>query len=329
MAGTARERPERYFMKRQFVQALQEGDTVNDYFVAVRKDLRSQQNGGKFLGMVFKDKSGEIGGILWNNAEGVARLFEVGDVVNVRGTINSYQDRLQVRVEQVLPLRDEEFDPEDLVFVPEDTGEVEQKFLAIMDTVQNEWLAQLIERFRNDGPFMERFRAAAAGKKWHHAFRGGLMLHCYEMARLAETMSELFPAMDRDLLLAAVFVHDIGKLDEMTQDLCVEYTTAGKLIGHLAIGANMVQRQIDAIEGFPETLRLQVLHCVLSHHGELINGSPVVPKTLEATVLYHIDNLDAQASAIDRIVAETAERGQAWSDYIPTIERPIWTKEGA
>lgn len=300
---------------------------MNDYFIAVRKDLREQQKGGKFLGMVFKDRTGEIGGILWNNAVAVSRMFELGDVVNVRGTITSYQDRLQVRVDQVLPLRDEEYNLADLIYTPDNTQEVSGKFRAIMETVQNEWLRKLVFSFLDDAAFMERFAMAAAGKKWHHAYRGGLIQHCYELARLAMAVSEVFPRVDRDILLAGVLVHDIGKLDEMTHELFVEYTTPGKLIGHLGIGAEMVQRRIDAIPGFPESLRLQVLHCVWSHHGELVNGSPVVPKTLEALVLYHIDNLDAQADAFMRIMDETRDKGQTWSEYIQMIDRQVWTKE--
>ncbi len=314
-------------MKRQFVETLQEGDVVNDYFVATRKDLREQQKGGKFLGMVFKDRSGEIGGILWNNASSVAKLFEVGDVVNVRGTIVSYQDRLQVRVDQVLPMRKEEYSAADLIYEPEDTGQIVDKFRAILDTIQNDFLKRLVASILDDAGLMKRFTEAAAGKKWHHAYRGGLVQHCYEMARLALTMGELFPNLDKDVLLTGILVHDIGKLDEMSQDLFVDYTTVGKLLGHLSIGSDLVQRRIDGIPEFPETLRIQVLHCVLSHHGTLENGSPVLPKTLEALVLYHLDNLDAQADAFTRIVQETREKSQAWSEFIPLIDRQVWTKE--
>lgn len=313
-------------MKKQYAAALQEGDVVNDYFVAARRDLRDQANGRKFLGMVFKDRTGEIGGILWTNAVAVAQLFEVGDVVNVRGAVTSYQGRLQLRVEQVLPLRENEYDAEELVFTSPNTEDVLGKFKTILSTIQNEWLGRLVGSFLEDAEFMTRFAAAAAGKKWHHAFRGGLLLHCYEVARIAETMCELFANIDRDLLLAAVFLHDVGKLEEMGHDLFVEYTTAGRLLGHVQIGADLVQKRVGSFEGFPETFRLQLLHCILAHHGELTNGSPVVPKTLEAVVLYLADNLDAQADAFTRVIQETKDKGQPWSDYLPLIERQIWTK---
>jgi len=314
-------------MKTQFIETLQEGDTVNDHFVAAHKDLRTQANGAKFLGMAFKDRTGEIGGILWNNAASVARLFEVGDVVNVRGVVSSYQGRLQVRVEQVLPLKENEYDPADLVWAPTDAQAFVDKLRAVLDTVENPWLRQLVDAFWGDEVFTARFAEAAAGKKWHHAYRGGLVRHCYEVAELAKTMCALFPNLDRDLLLTAVFLHDVGKIDEMQHDVLVDYTTEGKLLGHLTLGAAMIQRRIDGIEGFPAGLCLELLHCVLAHHGELANASPVVPKTLEAVVLYHCDNLDAQADAVTRVVDETRTKGEAWSQYLPLISRQVWTKD--
>ncbi len=313
-------------MKKQFVDTLQEGDVVNDYFVATRKDLRDTQNGNKFLGMVSKDRTGDIGGVMWNNAVAAAGKFEVGDVVNVKATVGSYQERLQLRVDQVLPLRKGEFDLEDLVFVPEESSGVFATFRDLMMTVEHPSLAALVKAFFDDEDLMGRFATAAAGKKWHHAHPGGLVQHCYEMARIAETMCELFTQLDRDLLMTAILVHDIGKLDEMSHDLFVDYTTAGKLVGHLQMGCDMVGEKIKAIPDFPETLRLQLFHMILSHHGELENGSAVVPKTLEAIVLHHIDNLDAQANAFVRIVEETKGRRQEWSDYIGLIQRQVWTK---
>ncbi|MCC6143872.1 MAG: HD domain-containing protein [Candidatus Hydrogenedentes bacterium] len=312
-------------MKRQYVNTLQEGDAVNDYFVAVRKDLRAQQNGGKFLGMVFKDRTGEVGGILWTNAVDIAQRFNLGDVVSVRGRVATHQGNLQVHVESIYPLREGEYSLEDLVHTP-NTDTDACRLRGILDTVKEPFLQRLLQAFWEDAAFMELWNIASAAKRWHHAERGGLIRHCYEMARLAETMCELFPELDRDLLLVAVFAHDIGKLHEMRHDLYVDYTTEGKLLGHLQIGGDMVQEKMRAIPEFPDMLRLQLLHCILSHHGELINGSAIVPKTLEAIVLHHIDNLDAQAAAFQRLVEESREKRREWSEYQPLIGREIWTK---
>jgi len=314
-------------MKKQFVESLQEGDVVNDYFVATRKDLRDTQSGGKFLGMVFKDRTGDVGGVMWNNAVSVSNLFEVGDIVNVRATVNTYQGRLQLRVDQVLPMKEDEYDTEDLVFTPENTTDIASAFVKIMETIENPTLKQLVDSCLSDKEFMEKFHACAAGKKWHHAFRGGLVLHCYEMARIAETMCELFPKLDRDMLLTGVFLHDIGKVEELSQGMHIDYTTAGKLVGHLEQGSLIANRKMDAIGDFPEMQRLQIIHMILSHHGELEMGSPVVPKTLEAIVLAHIDNLDAQANAFENVIAANQTKRQEWSEYIGMIERQIWNKD--
>jgi len=313
-------------MKRQYVNTLQEGDSVNDYFVAARKDLRPRQNGGLFLGLVFKDKTGDIGGVVWNNAPAVANLFETGDVVTVKGRVQTYQGRLQMHVEQILPMNDGDYALSDLVNSAGNEAETLGKFRAILDTVENPHLKALNAAFLDDGDFVGLFAQAAAAKGWHHEYRGGLLHHCYEMARVAETMCELYPNIDRDLLLTGVLLHDLGKLHELRHGLAVEYTTPGRLVGHIYMGARMAEARMDAIEGFPETLRTQVLHLILSHHGEQEHGSPVVPMTLEAIVLHHIDNLDAQAAAFTRIVEKTKERNQPWSDYQPLISRSVWTR---
>ena len=203
-------------MKNQYVNTLQDGDIINDAFVATRNDLRSKQNGGQFLGMVFKDKTGEVGGIMWNNAARTSGLFSPGDVVNVRGRVQTYQGKLQLNVDQIIPLGEEEYDLADMVHTPEESKEDLKKLRGILDTVENPWLVKLLEQFWNDADFMARFNVAAAAKRWHHEYRGGIIRHCYEMARIAETMCEVYPDLDRDILMLGVFLHDLGKLREMT-----------------------------------------------------------------------------------------------------------------
>jgi len=313
-------------MKNQYIESLRDGDYVNDAFVAIRKDLRTKQDGGKFLGMVFKDRTGEVGGVLWNNAAEIAEQFELGDIVNVRGLVNTYQNRLQIRVEQVVPLRDGDYDLADLVEKPVDTSDVLDKFAAVLKSIQSPHLLQLAEAFLDDTTFMESFTSAAAAKRWHHEYPGGLLQHCYEMSCIAETMCTLFSNVDRDLLVMGVFLHDIGKIREMQHGLFVEYTTEGRLLGHIHIGCAMIEEKIRGIDGFPDKTKIELLHLMLSHHGERALGSPVVPETLEAVVLHHIDNLDAQAAAFTRLVEDARKNGQEWTDYQPLIERAVWTR---
>lgn len=311
-------------MKNQYISMLQEGDRVNDYFLATRKDLRTKSNGGKFLGSSLKDKTGEIGAVMWSNAVESAATFNVGDAIHVRGVVGSHQGRLQVRMEQIMPLRPEDYSLEDLLYAPENTGAVREAFGKILDSLTNPHYKALVDSFWKDEAFQQRFCQAAAGKKWHHEFAGGLLHHCYEMALLAETMCEILPELNRDLLITAVFLHDIGKLKEMDHGTAVDYTTEGKLLGHIYMGSDMVQQKMNALPNFPERQKMEVLHCMLAHHGSLENGSPITPRTLEAVTLHHIDNLNAQSAAFARIIRESRGKGQEWSDYIPIIERAIW-----
>lgn len=313
-------------MKRQFVADLTDGDVVNDYFVATRKDLRSSQNGNKFLGMVFRDKTGDIGGIHWTNPTGVAGGFEVGDVVNVKGRVQTYQERLQLKVDQVLPLSDGDFDTDDLAESLVDVSHVTDGYRALLGTIADPYLKQLMDSFLSDETFMKSFEDSAAGKRWHHGYRGGLLEHCYEMAQLVDGVCKVFPVLNRDVMLAATLLHDAGKLEELTQDLAFEYTDAGKLLGHIVMGVQMAEAKMRAIPGFPETTRLHLLHLIVSHHGTLDNGSPMIPKSREALVFSRIDDIGAQMNAWTRVIDETRQRKDKWSEFVPLINQQIWAE---
>jgi 3'-5' exoribonuclease len=305
-------------MKRQFVADLTDGDLVNDYFIAARKDLRQSQNGNKFLGMVFRDKTGDIGGIHWTNPTGVASGFEVGDVVSVKGRVQTYQERLQLKVDQVLPVEEGDFDTSDLTEAQVDVGPLADQYKALLGSIENSHMKQLVASFLDDAAFMQAFSVAAAGKRWHHGYRGGLLEHCYEMARLVDGVCKVYPTLNRDVMLAATLLHDAGKLLELTQDLAVEYTDVGKLLGHI------VEDRIRQVSGFPENLRLHLLHLIVSHHGTLENGSPVIPKSREALVFSRIDDIGAQMNAWTRVIDETRERRDSWSEFVPLINQQIW-----
>lgn len=315
-------------MKYQYVADLIEGNEVNDYFLITSKNLREQPSGDKFLGFVVRDKTGEIGGVLWEKPDQIARRIEVGDVVVVKGIIKSYKDKLQIHATNIIPLGKDQYSKEDLMLPEETNTEYTKELWAILDSIRNPWLKKLLQSIRNDTEIMNIMQNIPAAKKWHHEVRGGLLRHCYELIKLALAICELYPNVNRDLLLTACFLHDIGKVHELTDNpMLVDYTDTGKLIGHLVEGAILVSEKIQKIDGFPEDLRLHLLHCILSHHGEYENGSPVLPKTVEAMILHYLDNLDAQTYALTRIEQETMKKGEKWSEFVNLISRQIWTKK--
>lgn len=311
-------------MKNQYISMLHDGDRVNDYFLAMRKDLRDRSNGGKFLGSSLKDKTGEIGAVMWSNAVEAAAVFEIGDVVHVRGVVGTHQGRLQVRMEQILPLRKEDYSLSDLLYEPENTGAVEESYGKTLGSISNPHCKALVRSFWDNESVRKSFCRASAGKKWHHEFVGGLLHHCHEMSCLAETMCTILPELNRDLLLTVIFLHDIGKLKELAHGFAVDYTTQGKLLGHIYMGCEMVQQKMKEIPDFPDRLKMEILHCLLAHHGTLESGSPVKPCSLEALVLHHIDDLNAQSAAFSRIIRESRSKAQEWSDYLPIIDRAVW-----
>lgn len=315
-------------MKYQYIADLHEGDQINDYFLLIRKDLREYPSGEKFLGFVLQDKTGEIGGILRENPIDVSQKLSVGDVVVVKGTVKLYKEQLQIQATTITTLSSEHYSIEDLLIPQEPIEKYQKEFWEILDSISNKWLKKLIEKIRSDSEIIQEFMKIPAAKKWHHNLRGGLLRHCYEMMKIAEVICQLYPNINRDLLITLCFLHDLGKIEELSiSNAFTEYTDSGKLIGHLVQGAILVEKKIDEIEGFPEDLRLQIVHGILSHHGDTEKGSPVVPKTLEAIVLHHIDFLDSQTNAISRIEKDTLSKGERWSEYLPLLSRQIWAKK--
>ena len=312
-------------MKKQFVNMLQDGDALNDYFVVARKDLLQSRDGNKYLRLLLKDKTGEITAVAWDRAQELASRFQLGDVVHIRGTVNAYRGEPQINLRDIFPLKQTEYALEDIVKSSEDVRADLRYLKEMLETVKDPHLRRLLDSFWEDNDFVARLTTAAAGKRWHHEYRGGLVRHCYEMCRIAEVMCELYTEINRDLLLTSIFLHDLGKLYEMNHGTVVDYTTPGKLLGHIYQGAELLWEKLRAIPNFPETLRTHLMHCLLAHHGELENGSPVVPKTLEAFVLHLIDNLDSQTAALARITRELRDEGKEWSDRIDLIGRAVWS----
>ena len=313
-------------MKKQWVNELTAPGTANGMFAVAAKSLREFAR-GRFLSMTLADRTGTIAAVLWDDAEAMDRSLKLGDIVRVEGSVQEYRDSPQIKIDRIGLVDKGSVELGDFRESLENAAEVEARLMACLETLSNPWLKQLVGQFTGDDEFMDRFRQAAAAKKWHHGFHGGLLLHTTELVELAAAVAPLFPRADRDLLLTGAFVHDIGKIDELEGELAVDYSTAGRLIGHIVIGSQMVLDRTRRIKDFPETLSMHLQHLVLSHQGELAFASPVVPKSLEAILLHQMDDLNAQANAFQRIILDTRKRDSEWSDYQNIIDRQIWAGE--
>jgi len=306
------------------LRALQVGDRL-DKIVVVAKKVRRDFSGGKFLLFQFATKEGTLKGVFWDPPQDVDRGIQVNDVIRVRGEIQEYQGSIQVKVNEIQKLDEREYDPSLFLPVSERPGEeLYADLLAIIESMENGHLHALLSAIFGDEGFKRNFLKAAAAKGWHHAYVGGLAEHVCDMARLAMRAAEVYPEANRDLLLAGVLLHDLGKLQELAVTKHIDYSDAGRLVGHIPLGVEFLREYIRGLDEFPDELELELKHMILSHHGTLENGSPVLPQTIEALLLHYIDNMDAQVRGVLQILDKNGRAEGKWTEYIRFLDRFIY-----
>lgn len=292
-------------MKRQTVRELGRGSSADTVLVLKKKLLKDNPDGSSFLLFQFGDKTGSIGGILWDNArETYARIRE-GGLVRVHGDVHEHRDALQIRVLDIESADGLELDlSEFLPSTPLDRDELIAEFEGQVATMSDPHLRGLIEDMLGDEDLRWRFMAAPAGKTWHHPYVGGLLEHTVKLSRMAIELCRLYPELDRDLMLAACYLHDLGKVRELTYESSIDYSSEGKLLGHVVQGVEILD---SFLPGRPELARetiYRIKHLIVSHQGSYEFGSPQLPKTLEAIAFHHLDNLDAQIDGFGRALQE-------------------------
>jgi 3'-5' exoribonuclease len=296
------------------------------FYLCARKELRTGR-GGTFLTLLLQDHSGEIPAKIFQDVDALSAEFETGEFVKVLGKGNVYNDRLELVLEEirrVQPDRDrlDGFREEDCI--PCAPRPVEDMWSELMALIEREatdpWIRTLLSRVTDD--YAERLLVWPAARFVHHAYRGGLLEHILQIAKIAVSLGRAYDA-DVNLLLAGALLHDIGKLEELEYECVTRYSTAGNLVGHITLGAQMVRRAIDQIEGFPPETAVQLEHLVLSHHGSREFGSPVEPMTIEAFVLAAVDDLDAKIHQVRRHVTEDEGEGE-FTSYHPRLRRVLF-----
>lgn len=310
--------------KKTFVEDLKSNTNLDDLFVITSATLKPY-SGGKFLTLRLADRTGKINGVLWDGAEEAEPVLRPGTLARIRGKVGRYQGALQVTVLSYEAFRDTkavnaaDFLPASTI----DSGIILEELAGLAKEISNPALAALWKCFLDDDAFIARFRAAPAGKRWHHAYIGGLIEHTRTVIRICELLAGLYPYVDRDLLLTAALFHDIGKVEELSADLAFDYTDEGRLIGHLFLGLQRVRGYIDTIPDFPTALANPLLHGILAHHGET-ESSPVVPMTREALILHHADNMDAQLNAFTREMSQIENPEDSWTGFVNLINRFLY-----
>jgi len=309
---------------RQFVRDLVDGQVVDCIFLVRDRTLRKKKNGEDFLRLTLSDATGRVPAVCWEEALQAHDVAEPGEAVRVKGRF-AVSDRFgaQLTVEALVAAGKGEYEIADLLDRPAmNVDQMEEDFQCIIATVRNPHLRRLLEQlFGESSDVWQRFRRAPAAKFYHQAYAHGLLEHTLLVAQAVSAISASFGAgVDRDLAVTGAMIHDIGKIEAYGLDpTAIDLTDEGKLLGEIPLGYYMVRRQIERIEGFPWPLARALLHIILSHHGALENGSPVVPATREATIVHSVDNLGGKLGTFDRLEKELAD-GDSWSSYDRALE---------
>ncbi|MDD3088510.1 MAG: HD domain-containing protein [Candidatus Omnitrophica bacterium] len=313
-------------MGKKFISEFKFNEQVDSFFMLLKKELKMTKYDKPYLQLTLSDRTGKIEGRLWDDAARFNEMADAGDVAHVKGVVEKYREEKQLKVDLLAKADERAFRFEDMVRVAQNRDKVEADIRMILEGFTNPWLKSLAEAFLGDTALMAAFRDAIGGKMWHNAYIGGLMEHTYEVMCIVERMAGLYPQMSRELALMGAFMHDIGKIEELDPRK-MEYTDQGNLIGHIILGHKILINKISLVQTFPADLAMRLEHMILSHHGEYEHQSPVLPKTLEATVVYQADELASQANAVKEIIQNEASEGKNWSQFYGIKNRKYFIRD--
>ena len=311
-------------MKTQFIADLRDGQAVTSTFLVRSKEIRtSPRTSRSWLQLELADRTGTISGKMWDGFEGIVAQFERDDVVKVRARAKLYNDQLELTVESVIPVAEKDYELAD--FLPHTKQDVEKLYARLNEAAhaaENPWVKTLLVSVVEDASIAPKLKRAPAAMTMHHAYIGGLLEHVVSLIELSRLVASHYPELNRDLLLAGIVLHDIGKIEELSCARGFGYTTEGQLLGHIALGQAIVRRKIEAISDFPRPLAAVIEHLILSHHGSLEFGSPRLPLTREAVALHFLDDLDSKMAAIETTMASDAGSGD-WTERNPALRRNL------
>lgn len=305
----------------RFINELHEGDRISGIYLCKQKQSAMTKNGKPYENIILQDKTGVLDGKIWDpNSLGIDD-FDALDYIDVMGDVTSFAGAMQLNIKRVRKASEDEYDPADYLPVSENsTDDMYSQLTAFINSVKNPYLSTLLKMlFVEDAEFVKVFEGHSAAKTVHHGFIGGLLEHTLGVARLCEYMVQAYPVLNRDLLITAALLHDIGKTRELSAFPMNDYTDEGQLLGHIYMGAQMIHDLAGKIPEFPVVLKNELIHCILSHHGELEYGSPKKPALAEAVALNLADNTDARMETITEIFA--ADKGKKdWLGYNRILE---------
>lgn len=297
-----------------WIKDIKEEDDIKGCYLVKQKRLATTKTGKPYLNLILADRTGDLEAKVWDKADQLSSLFQDGDIIDIKGHAGSYRGNIQVTISGLNGIRGEMDPALFLESTPGNLPEMMKSLWELLSEIKDVHLKSLIDRFLADKEFVTQFKKAPAAKNFHHNYLGGLLEHTLSICQMASQIADHYPQLDKDLLVAASFLHDIGKIREFGYELKIDYTDEGRLLGHLVMGVSMIDEKLVELTKFPKDRALRLRHMILSHHGEYEFGSPKRPKFLEAFVLHQIDDLDAKIIGLGRFMEKDQQDG-AWTDF--------------
>jgi 3'-5' exoribonuclease len=312
-------------MAHKFINTIEPGQTIDDIYLIREPILRSTTRGDLYIAMYLLDRTGQLNGRMWQATETIYKALPKPGFVHIQGRSELYQNNLQIIINNISVVDADKVNIDDfLARTTKDVGQMFEEVKKMVGRVRNPQLHAIVNEFLADKELMDKFRNVPGGMKLHHDYIGGLLEHVHNMLRVAVSILPLYPNVQADLVLTGIFLHDIGKTEELAYDMAFTYTDSGQLIGHIVKSVLMVNRKVDALRARGTDIESDIVdtleHIILSHHGEYEFGSPKLPAMPEAFMVYYIDDMDAKlnlvASAIDE---ETGDSNwTAWKNALQT-----------
>lgn len=307
-------------MQHIWIKDIEKDVKVEGDYLVKNKTIAQTRQGNLFLTLTLSDKTGAVEARVWDRAEEISTQFKEGDIVTITGQASTYRNQIQIQINKLKQNKS----PVNLAIFQESTSKDITKMLSglqkLANRIKNRHLKTLTETFMTDHQFISQFKKAPAAKIFHHSYLGGLLEHTLSVSQMAVLVAEHYPDLDGDLLLSGAILHDIGKIDELSFELNIEYTDKGRLLGHIVLGVLMVEERLKILKDFPSELAIRLRHLILSHHGEFDFGSPKRPKFLEAFALHLIDDLDAKINGLSRVLKDDKQEG-SWTVFNNLFQR--------
>jgi 3'-5' exoribonuclease len=313
---------------RRYIADLRPGDTVEDeVFVVSRKELRQSQTGSKFISLTVSDKTAKISAKIWQATDGMYKTIPQTGYLRLKGRIDEYRGELQMIIEAIRPVDPTSVNLADLVpCTSKDVEAMWKRAIEILRTIKSKEILILLKQFIGDPEFAAGFKRAPAAVSYHHAYIGGLLEHTLNLLETAAAILPLYPQVNADLVLAGLFLHDTGKIRELSSGAAFEYTDEGQLVGHVVQAAIWIEQKAAEAEKesgrFPADVKWVLQHIVLSHHGTYEFGSARLPATPEASMVHSLDQMDSKIYEFCAAIHDCTDESSSWTEWV----RPLNTR---